>query len=46
MSQEQKQQNRQETQQPVQTGPLAFEPGHVMTRKHYENLAREAARQK
>lgn len=27
-------------------GALKFDPGHVMTRQHYERLAREAADQK
>jgi hypothetical protein len=30
---------------PAQEEPL-IEPGHVMTRKHYEELARQAATQK
>jgi hypothetical protein len=34
--------------QPTQSAPIdrTFDPGHVMTREHYERLAREAAGQK
>jgi hypothetical protein len=31
---------------PTPVAPLPIEPGHVMTRKHYERLAREEAGQK
>lgn len=41
----QDQEQPQQKEQGAESG-LKFDPGHVMTRKHYENLAREAAGQK
>jgi hypothetical protein len=35
-----------ESKEPVAPATREFDPGHVMTRQHYERLAREAAAQK
>ena len=35
-----------ESKQPQEDSVRDFDPGHVMTREHYERLAREAASQK
>lgn len=35
-----------ESKEPLAPAVREFEPGHVMTREHYERLAREAAGQK